>query len=124
MYNEVDKKSKLPPIKSNAQKSRRSANSQRRPPSGYQNKSENQPKHNVIEDVEKKVEGSLVQMLEYQATDLTKRLTKAEMDKQKMEHQYNIMKRDFDKMKYDLDQFKHDNEDLIEKSYLLEETKR
>jgi hypothetical protein len=124
MYNEVDKKSKLPPIKTNAAKSRRSANSQSRPPSGYQNKSDNQPKHTVIQDVENQVEGSLVQMLEYQATDLTKRLTKAEMDKQKMELHYNMMKRDFDKINYDLEQFKLHNEDLVEKSHQLDETKR
>ncbi|CAI2359536.1 unnamed protein product [Moneuplotes crassus] len=116
MYNEGSSNSQLPPIQNKLNRPRKSANSQRRLTP------KQKPVYNP--EVDRRVETSMVQMLERKVTELSTELDRMEIEKQKMEYEYNIMKRDSDKLQYELDQFKQDNETLVEKSYLLDQRDR
>ena len=121
MYNEKNQNSRLPPIqhKPNIQRPRRSANSQRRTevPKPH-------PQQNITKDIDSRVESSLVQMLEKQVTELSTQLDKAEIDRSRMEFEFNIMKRDHDKVVFESEQLKQEIEELTEKSHELEERNR
>ena len=121
MYNDRNQQQqpKLPPIqnKPNIGRPKRSANSQRRLESKPAGKS-------ITNDVEQKVELSLVQMLEKQVTELSTQIDKAEIDRNKMEFEYNRMKREYDKIMYETDHLKQENEELKELSWIIDEKTR
>jgi len=128
MYDNFNSNSKLPPIQNKppSNKARRSANSQRRTTQENTNIRVNKPKikRGSTKDVDHKIEGSLVEILEKKVMEYSTELDRAEIEKQKMEFEYNIMKRDLEKVSLELDQFKEDNENLVEKSHQLEQRKR
>ena len=120
MYNDRNQQQpKLPPIQSkqNAVRPKRSANSQRRI-------EPKQSSRGVNNDVDQKVELSLVQMLEKQVTELSTQIDKAEIDRNKMEYEYNRMKREYDKIRFETDQVKQENEELNELSWVIDEKNR